>query len=51
MQGKTILSRIERHRSFVCESVRRVEGPRLELVVEVRARANAKACGAENIFT
>ena len=43
MQVKTILNRIEKHRSFVYESVRWGEGARLELEVEVRARANAKA--------
>ena len=43
MQVKTILNRIEKHRSFVYGSVRWVEGRRLELEVEVRARANARA--------
>ena len=43
MQVKAILNRIEKHRSFVYESVRWVEGTRLVLEVEVRARANTKA--------
>ena len=43
MQVKTILNRIEKHRSFVYGSVHWAQGPRLELEVEIRARANAKA--------
>ena len=42
MQVKTILNRIEKHRSFVYGSVHWVEGRRLELEVEIRARANCE---------
>ncbi len=43
MQVKTILNRIQRHRSFVYRPARLVQGHRLELEVEVRPRANARA--------
>ena len=43
MQVKTILNRIQRHRSLVYGPVRLVQGPRLALEVEVRPRANSWA--------
>ena len=43
MQVKTILNRIQRHRSFVYGPARLVQGTRLALEVEVRPRANARA--------
>ena len=43
MQLKTILNRVQRHSSFVYETVRLVEHPRLAIEVEVRPRANARA--------
>jgi len=43
MQVKTILNRIQRHRSFVYGPTRLVQGRRLVLEVEVRPRANARA--------
>ena len=43
MQVKTILNRIQRHRSFVYGPVRLVQGTRLALEVEVRPRANSWA--------
>jgi len=43
MQVKTILNRVQKHRSFVYGSVRLLEQPRLALEVEVRARANSRA--------
>ena len=43
MQVKTILNRIQRHRSFVYGPVRLVQGTRVALEVEVRPRANAWA--------
>ena len=43
MQVKTILNRIQRHRSFVYGPARLVQGTRLTLEVEVRPRANARA--------
>ncbi len=43
MQVKTILNRIQRHRSFVYGPARLVQGARLALEVEVRPRANSKA--------
>ena len=46
MQLKTILNRIQKHSSFVYETVRLVEHPRLTLEVRVRPRAGARArCG------
>ena len=50
MQLKTILNRVQKHSSFVYETVRLVEHPRLAIEVEVRPRANARAkcsqCGS-----
>jgi hypothetical protein len=43
MQLKTILNRIQKHRSFVYEAVCLVEEPRLALEVEVRPRAKTRA--------
>lgn len=43
MQVKTILNRIQRHRSFVYGPARLVQGARLALEVEVHPRANSKA--------
>ena len=43
MQVKTILNRIQRHRSFVYGPARLVQGARLMLEVEVRPRANTRA--------
>lgn len=43
MQIKTILNRIQRHRSFVYGPARLVSGAGLALEVEVRPRANSKA--------
>ncbi len=43
MQVKTILNRIQRHRSFVYGPARLVQGRRLALEVEVRPRANSRA--------
>ena len=43
MQLKTILNRVQKHSSFVYETVRLVEHPRLAIEVEVRPRANARA--------
>jgi transposase len=49
MQLKTILNRVQKHRSFVYESVRLVEQPQLAIEIEVRARANTRgqcsSCG------
>ena len=43
LQVKTILNRIQRHRSFVYGPVRLVRGTRVALEVEVRPRANSWA--------
>ena len=43
MQLKTLLNRVQKHSSFVYETVRLVEHPRLAIEVEVRPRANARA--------
>ncbi len=43
MQLKTILNRVQKHRSFVYGPARLVQGRRLAVEVEVRARANARA--------
>jgi len=43
MQLKTILNRVQKHRSFVYEAVRLVEEPRLALEIEVRPRAKTRA--------
>ncbi len=43
MQLKTILNRVEKHRSFIYGPAKLVEYPRLAIEVEVRARANAWA--------
>ena len=43
MQLKTILNRVQKHRSFVYGPARFVQGARLTIEVEVRARANARA--------
>lgn len=43
MQLKTILNRVQKHPSFVYETVRLVEHPRLAIEVEIRPRANARA--------
>ena len=43
MQIKTILNRVQKHTSFVYETVRLVEHPWLAIEVEVRPRANARA--------
>lgn len=42
MQLKTILNRVQKHRSFVYGAVRLMPGPRLAIEVEVRARANGR---------
>lgn len=42
MQLKAILNRVEKQPSFVYESVRLVEGPRLEMEVIVRPRVNSR---------
>ena len=42
MQLKAILNRVEKQPSFVYESVRLVEGPRLEMEVIVRLRVNSR---------
>ena len=51
MQLKSILNRVQRHRSFVYGAVRWCEGARPALEVEVRPRANARArcsgCGRQ----
>ena len=44
MQLKAILNRVQRHRSFVYEAVRLVEGDPPVLEVDVRARANSRPC-------
>jgi len=44
MQLKTILNRVQRHRSFVYEAVRLVEGDPPALEIEVRARGNSRPC-------
>ena len=38
MQLKTLLNRVQKHSSFVYETVRLVEHPRLAIEVEVRPR-------------
>ena len=43
MQLKTILNRIQKHRSFVYGRVRLIDGAQLALEVEVQPRANARA--------
>ena len=43
MQLKTILNRVQKHRSFVYGAARLVQGARLAIGVEVRARANSRA--------
>ena len=43
MQIKTLLNRVQKHTSFVYETVRLVEHPWLAIEVEVRPRANARA--------
>ena len=43
MQLKTILNRVQKHRSFVYGSVKLVQHPHLAIEVQVRARANARA--------
>lgn len=43
MQLKTILNRVQRHRSFVYGSARLIDRCGLAIEVEVRARANARA--------
>ncbi len=43
MQLKTLLDRVQKHSSFVYETVRLVEHPRLAIEGEVRPRANARA--------
>lgn len=43
MQLKTILNRVQRHRSFVYGSARLIDRSGLAIEVEVRARANARA--------
>ena len=43
MQLKTILNRVQKHRSFVHGPARFVQGAQLTIEVEVRARANARA--------
>jgi len=42
MQLKTILNRVQKHRSFVYGPARLVSGARLAIEVEVRARANSR---------
>ena len=50
MQLKTILNRVQKHRSFMYGRGRLVQGARLAIEVEVRARANSWAkcsgCGS-----
>ena len=43
MQLKSILNRVQKHPSFVDETVRLVEHPRLSIEVRVRPRAGARA--------
>ncbi len=43
MQLKTILNRVQKHRSFVYGEVHLVQRGRLALEVEVRPRANSRA--------
>ena len=43
MQLKTILNRVQKHRSFMYGPARLVQGARLAIEVEVRARANSRA--------
>ena len=43
MQLKSILNRVQKHPSFVYETVRLVEYPRLSIEVRVRPRAGARA--------
>ena len=43
MQLKSILNRVQKHPSFVYETVRLVEHPRLIVEVRVRPRAGARA--------
>ena len=43
MQLKSILNRVQKHPSFVYETVRLVEHPRLSIEVRVRPRAGARA--------
>ena len=43
MQLKTILNRVQKHRCFVYGPAKLVQGPRLSIEVEVRARANSRA--------
>jgi len=43
MQLQTILNRVQKHRSFVYGPARLVQGPRLAIEVQVRARANSRA--------
>ena len=43
MQLKTIIDRVQKHPSFVYETVRLVEPPRRAIEVEIRPRANARA--------
>ena len=43
MQLKTILNRIQKHRSFVYGPARLVHGSRLAIEVEVRPRAGSRA--------
>jgi transposase len=43
MQLKTILNRVQKHRSFVYGTTRLVQHGRLALEVEVRPRANSRA--------
>ena len=42
MQLKTMLNRIQKHSSFVYDTVRLVEHPRLTLEVRVRPRVGAR---------
>lgn len=42
MQLKTILNRVQKHRAFVYGAVRLMQGPRLAIEGEVRARANGR---------
>jgi len=43
MQLKTILNRVQKHRSFVYGSVKLVQHPHPAIEVQVRARANSRA--------
>jgi transposase len=43
VQLKTILNRVEKQRSFVYGQVRLIEQPKLEIEIDVRARANSRA--------